>query len=345
MDTQDNKKLYMKKILVTSFFFLVLCFSFNIKGVFASGTAYTDITGTTHYSDGSTSYVDITGTTHFSNGCSSYKDITGTTHYTGGIGCGGTSYNDITGTTHYNFNNNTNGTAYTDITGTTHYNDNKGTSGSSYTDITGTTHYSGNIFTTHSCPSNSSYDSLSSKCKCSYGYVVGSSGQCTSASLVCSAQIGVMSRYNSLSNKCECMAGYEYNGSSCVYKKINYPNLSTYSPPSLTKNNCPLNSHTSITDSTKCSCDSGYQTNSLKTACVIVATNTNNQACTKAYGLNSNWDGTKTAAGLLNCGCNFGYAWNSAKTACAVNTKSVISGCTSLSGFSPTTGASCRGNK
>lgn len=333
----------MKKVLILSFIFFSLCFSFSVKNVFASGTAYTDITGTTHYSDGGTSYVDITGTTHFSNGCSSYTDITGTTHYTGGVGCGGSSYGDITGTTHFNFDNNTNGTAYTDITGTTHYNDNKGTSGSSYTDITGTTHYNGDIFIAHNCPSNSSYDSLSKKCKCSYGYVVGSSGQCISTASYCSSQLGYMSRYNSLSNKCECMSGYEYNGSSCVYKSYTPTNKPTYTP---TISNCPLNSHISTADSTKCSCDLGYQTNTAKTGCIIDSKISNNKTCINKYGLNSNWDGTLNDKGGINCGCNSGYQWNSGQTQCIVTPIAPLNiklplGCNSTQGWSATSGVPC----
>jgi hypothetical protein len=319
----------------------------------ASGTAYTDMFGTTHYSDGSTSSTDIYGTTHYSNGWTADTGIYGTTTYHDNKGNSGTSNTGIYGTTYYNFNNGISGVVNPGIYGTATYHDNKGNSGTSSTDIYGTTTYNGNIFNTHSCPSNSSYDSLLSKCKCSYGYVVGSSGQCTSASLVCSAQIGVMSRYNSLSNKCECMAGYEYNGSSCVYKKINYPTLSTYSPPSLTKNNCPLNSHASTTDSTKCSCDSGYQTNSLKTACVIAtliksvgtSTKTNSQICARDIP-NSYWDGKYNSNGGLECPCNNGYAPGSDSKSClSLKTASSVLGCTSLFGFSPTTGVSCNSKK
>lgn len=112
---------------------------------------------------------------------------------------------------------------------------------------------------------SSSYDSISNACKCNSGYVIGVSGQCISASSYCSNQIGLMSQYNGLTNKCECMYGYEFNGSSCVYKTKNYSNYSSNSY------NCPLNSHVSPTDSTSCQCDSGYQVNSTKTACVIVS--------------------------------------------------------------------------
>ena len=258
------------KLLI--FVFLVL-FLFNTQTTVAAGTAYTDILGTTHYSDGSTSYRDIMGNTHFSNGGTAYTDITGTVHYTGGTNSSsGTSYTDIMGTTHYNFNNGTNGTVYTDVMGTNHYNDNSGNGGSSYTDIMGTTHYGGNIFTTPSCPMNSSYDSLSIGCKCNFGYVA--------------------------------------SGSSCVYKITSYSGYSTNS------NTCPLNSHTTTTDPTKCQCNSGYQVNTTKTACSLVPLKTNNQICQASFGLNVIWDGTKTISGSLNCNCKAGYSWNGTKTAC-----------------------------
>ena len=168
---------------------------------------------------------------------------------------------------------------------------------------------------------SSTYDSLSGTCKCYAGYVLNSSGQCTSATLVCSQQIGLMSQYNSSTKKCECMAGYVFDGTSCVYKQPTY-----YSPPSSTTvtNNCPIHSHTSPTDSTKCQCDTGFQANSALTACVVTAvssdTTSNNQVCSNAYGTFSYWNGTKGANGSLNCTCQVGYNWNSTNTACVAYT-------------------------
>ncbi len=166
--------------------------------------------------------------------------------------------------------------------------------------------------TTPTCPINSYYDGVSS-CKCNYGYIV-SGGSCVNANNYCSSQLGVMSQYNSLSNKCECMSGYEQSGSTCVYKIRDYSNSSGYS--SMPSYNCPLNSHTSPTEPTKCDCDSGYQVNSSKTACVLLNNNVNNQACINSYGAHSNWDGTKTPTGLINCVCQAGYTWNNSKSAC-----------------------------
>lgn len=173
---------------------------------------------------------------------------------------------------------------------------------------------------------SSSFNSLNNTCKCNSGYVIGASGQCTSASSYCSAKIGLMSQYNSSTKTCECMIGYEYDGLSCKYKTTDYSNSYTpsYSSPSAT---CPINSHESVNDSNKCTCNSGYQPSQTKDSCTPIPTKTNDQACSETYGANSNWDGTKNANGMLNCGCVSGYSWNGTKTTC-VSTPSCSDGYT-----------------
>lgn len=170
---------------------------------------------------------------------------------------------------------------------------------------------------------SSSYNSLNNNCKCNSGYVIGTSGKCTSASSYCSDKIGLMSQYNSSANTCECMYGYELVGSSCTYKSTSYAASaysSYYTPKSSntqkTTTSCPANSYAS---GSSCYCSSGYQISSDKSSCVIIPTNTNNQACVTAYSTNSYWDGTKTSDGKLNCGCKTGSSWNSTKTSCATN--------------------------
>lgn len=199
---------------------------------------------------------------------------------------------------------------------------------------------------TPSCPSMSSYDSLSGNCKCYSGYIV-QNGSCVSGNTYCQSHyaygstynnyskkcecpygelvkndscisynsycqdtLGYGSKYNSLTDKCECMSGYEYDGSTCIYKK---------------KTTCPTNSYLGTDD--KCYCNAGYIVSG--SSCVLTTTDNNNQACAKKYGLNSVWDGTKNAAGLLNCSCQIGYNWNSATTACIIttNTKPVSTNC------------------
>jgi hypothetical protein len=124
----------------------------------------------------------------------------------------------------------------------------------------------------------SSYDSLSGNCKCKSGYVIGTSGKCEIASLVCSAKIGLMSQYNSISGNCECMSGYEFDGSTCIYKKPSYSYPTTYSQSS----SCPVNSHVSTVDSTKCFCDTGYKGNLTNDGCVYDITSTIVQAVTSS---------------------------------------------------------------
>ena len=94
---------------------------------------------------------------------------------------------------------------------------------------------------------------------------------------------------------------------------------SSYLPtPPVSEYTCPLNSHTSATDITKCDCNVGFQINLSKTACVAIPTKTNNQICQDDFGVNVEWDGTKTSEGNLNCNCKSGYAWNTGRTACVV---------------------------
>ncbi len=115
--------------------------------------------------------------------------------------------------------------------------------------------------------SGAQYDSISNTCSCGYGYVQ-SGGKCVSQITYCTNVLGLMSQYNVLSKQCECMSGYEYNGASCVYKSTS----SSYAP--VYSSSCPSNSTQSLTDSTKCQCNAGYQTNLTKDACVAIPAQT-----------------------------------------------------------------------
>ena len=151
---------------------------------------------------------------------------------------------------------------------------------SSYNSLSGDCEcYSGYVASGDSCVSAnsmcwkqigymSSYDSLTKTCQCDYGYALDSSGQCKSSNSICSDLMGLMSRYNSSTKKCECMSGYTFNGTSCVYKSSS----SAYTASVYSALACPSNSHISPTDATKCLCDTGYQVNYGKDACVAVAT-------------------------------------------------------------------------
>jgi len=95
----------------------------------------------------------------------------------------------------------------------------------------------------------------------------------------------------------------------------NYAASVVYSQPKI---NCPINSHVSTSDSSKCECDSGYDVNAAKNACVVSLSNANHQVCRASFGQGSLWDGTKDDVGQLLCGCAAGYNWNNARTACVL---------------------------
>lgn len=182
------------------------------------------------------------------------------------------------------------------------------------------------------------YNSSSKKCECGYGYVM-SASKCVSEFSYCSDTIGMglMSRYDSLSGKCECMSGYEYNGSRCTIKSTSYYGVNN----GASSGSCPSNSHESLSDSTKCTCDTGYGPNSSKDGCIFIScqenatlsggkctcldgyimqdaqciTHTDN--CKISFG--NNVYGTKNVNGDINnssCYCNTGFEWNIEKTSC-----------------------------
>jgi hypothetical protein len=184
-------------------------------------------------------------------------------------------------------------------------------SGSTYSAPT----YTSSSVYSSSCPANS-YSSGSS-CKCNYGYVV-KNGACVSGSSVCMSELGLMSTYDSLSNSCKCMSGYEIGSTgSCVYKST-YSNAYTgslggYARTSPYSSSCPANSSTSITDSSKCSCNDGYKLNSKKTACTKVTTKDKDKICKESFGSKSVWS---KDSGEVTCLCKKGYSWNEGRSKC-----------------------------
>jgi hypothetical protein len=103
---------------------------------------------------------------------------------------------------------------------------------------------------------------------------------------------------------------YDYmNGASA--------SLSDYKYTSTPINNCPSNSTPSVTDSNKCTCNSGYTMNFLKNGCVSI--DAQNTSCSNANGANVIWNGTYTNDGRINCTCISGYQWSSSSSSC-VNT-------------------------
>lgn len=83
-----------------------------------------------------------------------------------------------------------------------------------------------------------------------------------------------------------------------------------------------LGSVNEITHMLSCGCESGYEW--INSRCVIKATKTNDQICSDAYGINSNWDGTTTKEGKINCGCKSGYIWNTQQASCIIKQVVVV---------------------
>lgn len=110
----------------------------------------------------------------------------------------------------------------------------------------------------------SKYNFLYDRCECDYGYVY-YNNKCTDEDSYCEDVLGDNSRYNSLYDKCECDYGYTSNGYNCV-KKESY----SYPTPKISLPTCPTNSYPSLTDTTKCTCNYGYQANQNKTGCILI---------------------------------------------------------------------------
>lgn len=214
--------------------------------------------------------------------------------------------------------------------------------------------------TTPTCPFMSTYDSVSSSCQCMSGYVVDSTGSCTSGNIVCHQKYGYGSSYNYSDKTCSCDAGYKFDStgqcvsqltyctntfgygseysylkSSCVCRTgyvvnsntnkceldtSSYTYPSSYIPPTTTT--CPLNSYAS---GGSCYCSVGYQLSSDKASCVVTPVKTNDQICQDSFGINSIWIGTKNDNGTLNCNCKIGYEWDSVnKSSCVVHVVPVL---------------------
>ncbi len=269
----------------------------------------------------------------FSSNCTTFGSYTtcsdGTNYSTFGdytTGSDGSSYSTLGNTTRANDGSScTSLGSYTTCSNGTNYsnfgNYTTGSDGSSYSTFGNTTTGTGgNMIKT--CPSNSSYDSLSGDCKCLSGYK--SNGSSCVYNYATTPQCPANSYYDGVSS-CKCNYGYVVNGSSCVYKNIEYsappvalPTTSYTSP----RNTCPINSHISPVDSNKCLCDTGYQINATNDACVV-ASIVFNQSCKERYGASSYWDGTYSDdLKFVKCECGTGSEWNTGKTACIALEKS-----------------------
>ncbi len=297
----------MKRISLLIFFLVLILL--NAKSVFA--VTCNQIGNTTYCSDG-TSYNQIGNTTYGSDG-TSYNQIGNTTY-----GSNGTSCNRIGNTTYCS-----NGTSYNQI-GNSVY----GSDGSSYQQIGNTTYGSGGA-AFNTCPANSTYDSSSGKCTCSYGYSVDSSktsciytGTYTAPTTL---SCPLNSYYDGISS-CKCDSGYMASGGSCITYNQSCQNQYGYN---------------TYGDSNSCYCSAGYQWNTSRTSCVPIpavvcplGATQSGQSCVCAAGsvykngqclsntadcelsFGSNVVGVPGSNNNSSCGCASGYQWNSSKTAC-----------------------------
>lgn len=146
-------------------------------------------------------------------------------------------------------------------------------SGSSYTPS----------YTTPSCPLHSSYDSLSSSCKCSYGYVVQGSS-CVDGDSVCHDDMGYYSSYDTLSKSCECDHGYVLGASGQCVSHTTY----------CTENFGSHTKYNTLTD--RCECADGY-TNDGNNRCISMDT-----YCRDTIGIFARYNSLSDT-----CGCMYGY--------------------------------------
>jgi len=138
---------------------------------------------------------------------------------------------------------------------------------------------------TPSCPLFSSYNSLTSSCECSYGYVADGLGGCEDGDLLCHRKLGYYSSYDSLSNACECDYGYVIDSNNqCVSRDDYCQDLFGF------------NAEYKILEDA-CGCRSGYVLNSSQTSCIRGET-----YCRNLYGLYSDYNRLSKT-----CECDSGY--------------------------------------
>lgn len=167
---------------------------------------------------------------------------------------------------------------------------------------------------TPTCPSNSAYDTLSSSCKCNYGYIV-SGSSCVNGNSYCYGKYSYNSEYDATSKTCKCSSGSRWNDDSTSCVTNNNYCISKYGYGAEAK---PF--------STDCVCSAGYQVNSTKDGCVAIPTCgigyvlknniciTNTQDCINSYG--QNVYGVAVGNNNSTCYCNIGYQWNVGQTSC-----------------------------
>ncbi|OGG69792.1 hypothetical protein A3I99_03585 [Candidatus Kaiserbacteria bacterium RIFCSPLOWO2_02_FULL_45_11b] len=118
-----------------------------------------------------------------------------------------------------------------------------------------------------------------------------------------------------------CDYGYELYYSSCIKKSSSgysytsgYP-VSDYDLSSLYS--CPKNSSEDEVDSTKCTCNIGYEVNKDKDGCKKTSKKTNDKICRASFGKYSLWTGKYDEEDAVpTCKCKKNYEWSEAGTSC-----------------------------
>lgn len=167
---------------------------------------------------------------------------------------------------------------------------------------------------TPTCPANATYDSLSSNCKCDFGYVV-SGSSCVYGTNYCYGKYGYNSEYDSASKSCKCSYGSRWNDNStnCVTNDSYCTSKYGYGTEAKAINGECVCKTGYTYDGSKCApqptCDTGYI---LKNNICI----TNTQDCKNSFG--ENVYGVALSENISNCYCNSGYLWNTEKTSCTL---------------------------
>ena len=166
-------------------------------------------------------------------------------------------------------------------------------------------------------------------CKCNDGYRLNNDNSAcvqNTASILtgtnsCTAPCADSHATCAVGTGCKCNDGYQLNDgkTACVTTPVTPADIITGTSGCSTNNDCGADSHSTCTVGTGCKCDTGYQLNDGKSACVTTPVTptsdiiTGTDSCTAAAGCQ---DSHATCTVGTGCKCNDGYQLNQAKTAC-----------------------------
>jgi hypothetical protein len=117
-----------------------------------------------------------------------------------------------------------------------------------------------------------------------------------------------------------CDYGYKLYGNMCLKGSSSYGGYSSSLSNSIyntsSSYSCPKNSSNSATNSSRCTCNTGYTVNNNKDACVKISKSTNDKLCRADFGSKSQWNNKYSDDGSPYCVCKKGYEWNTTGTKC-----------------------------